>query len=153
MQEYGVKESWSKSFTFSINVKNTREFGLSWTQNRPVARLIRSFKNNNNVLLQVDTSLILYDSEKKRIRQLKIGGNEEWTDAEVYVPSLFSLNSLANSEAQRPNKRQRFNSGARFIWQRPNKRESLRGCRVENYRAKLEEICQGRLDDDPVLAV
>ncbi|KAI3896104.1 hypothetical protein MKX03_020074, partial [Papaver bracteatum] len=138
MQEYGVKESWSKSFTFSINAKNKRYFGISWTQNTPVARLIRSFKNDN-VLLQVDTSLILYDPEKKRIRQLKIGGNEELTDAEVYVPILFSLNSLANSEAQRPNKRQRFNSGARFVWQRPNKRESLRGCRVEKYRAKLEE--------------
>ncbi|KAI3890014.1 hypothetical protein MKX03_025755, partial [Papaver bracteatum] len=87
----------------------------------------------------VDTSLVLYDPENKRIRQVKVRGDEEWTDAEVYVPSLFSLKSLGSSELERPNKRQRLNSGTRFVWQRPNKRPTRRGYNVENYRTKLEE--------------
>lgn len=101
-----------------------------------------SFKNNN-VLLQVNNSLFLYDPKNKSVRQLTICGAEEWTDAEIYVPNLVSLNSDSSREWERAKRRRPFKYGTSFVWQRPNKRQPAREYKVENFRAKLEEICQG----------
>ncbi|XP_026424593.1 uncharacterized protein LOC113320912 [Papaver somniferum] len=119
------------------------EFNRSFDgDNTPCARLIQSFKNNN-VLLQVNNSLFLYDPKNKSVRQLTICGAEEWTDAEIYVPNLVSLNSDSSREWERVKRRQPFKYGTSFVWQRPNKRQPAREYKVENFRAKLEEICQG----------
>ncbi|KAI3924200.1 hypothetical protein MKW98_032401 [Papaver atlanticum] len=106
----------------------------------PIKSLIR-FKSIIN--------LVLYDRKNKSVRQLTIRGAEEWTDAEIYVPNLVSLNSDSSREWDRAKRRRPFKYGTSFVWQRPNKRQPAREYKVEN----LEQSWKKFVKDDPVLAV
>ncbi|XP_026377524.1 F-box/kelch-repeat protein At3g06240-like [Papaver somniferum] len=61
MQEYGVRQSWTKTFTINGGAI-TKAFYLS---------LKWSF-SNNKIILQCDDKLILYDSKNRRYRKLAV---------------------------------------------------------------------------------
>ncbi|XP_026377520.1 F-box/kelch-repeat protein At3g23880-like [Papaver somniferum] len=82
MQEYGVRESWTKSFTINGDtVTRSLYLSLEW-----------SF-SNNKILLHCDDKLILYDPKNGRYRKLAVVQIDTCTDAVKYVASHVSLNS------------------------------------------------------------
>ncbi|KAI3955572.1 hypothetical protein MKX01_034894 [Papaver californicum] len=95
MQEYGVRESWSKSFTITEEtITKTFYLRLKW-----------NFVDNR-ILLQGDDKLILYDPKSDRYR--KLTDCESNMDAVNYVTSLVSLNSGRYFKQRKNKKRKRW---------------------------------------------
>ncbi|XP_026444005.1 F-box protein CPR1-like [Papaver somniferum] len=83
MQEYGVKESWTKRFT-------TTEDSIIETS---TLRVISDFQDGS-ILFSTDDSLVYYDPNRKRgTRKLRIPGTGRLKGAEKCIGSLVSLGS------------------------------------------------------------
>ncbi|XP_026378963.1 F-box protein CPR1-like [Papaver somniferum] len=95
MQEYGVRDSWTKSFTIiDESITKTCSLSLKW-----------NFVDNR-ILLQADDKLILYDPKSERCR--KLTDCESNKDAVNYVTSLVSLNSGRYFKQRKTKKRKRW---------------------------------------------
>ncbi|XP_026407561.1 uncharacterized protein LOC113302819 [Papaver somniferum] len=105
MQEYGVRESWNKSFTITEETI-TKSFYL---------RLKWSFENNM-ILLQGDDKLILYDPKSEGYWKLAVC--ETNSDAVNYVTSLVSLNSgtYLNQMGNNKNSEDIKKAGRDYCW-------------------------------------
>ncbi|XP_026378977.1 F-box/kelch-repeat protein At3g06240-like [Papaver somniferum] len=83
MQEYGVKESWTKRFTI------TEESIVDTI----ALRVICDFQNGA-ILFSTDDSLVYYDPSPERgTRKLRILGTDDLEGAEKCISSIVSLNS------------------------------------------------------------
>lgn len=82
MQDYGVRESWTKRFIFNHErIVNTNYL-----------RLMRYFKNGQ-ILLNDCGNLVIYDMKHSSVREPNNFRSLTFYDADNYVESLVSLNS------------------------------------------------------------
>ncbi|XP_026408229.1 F-box/kelch-repeat protein At3g06240-like [Papaver somniferum] len=82
MQDYGVRESWTKQFTC------TR---LSLTR-RLLCKPIWCLESGE-ILIQTDQDLVLYDQRNNTTRNVRICGDTMGSNLETYVESIVSLKS------------------------------------------------------------
>nr|DAD20306.1 TPA_asm: hypothetical protein HUJ06_021769 [Nelumbo nucifera] len=96
MNEYGVKESWSRQFSIA-QPSVIRSFEYL----RPLC-----FSKNGELLLEQDNNrLVLYDSKSERARVLRIHGIPDWFETEIFVGSLIPLSGRDGALKQKKAKR------------------------------------------------
>ncbi|KAI3971283.1 hypothetical protein MKW92_042233 [Papaver armeniacum] len=84
MKEYGTRDSWTKLFTI-LQPTDIRSFEY--------ARPLKLFKNGE-VLLEKDSQKMgIYDQKHLRVRSHAVRGISRWSETEIYVKSLVSVNS------------------------------------------------------------
>lgn len=84
MKEYGVIESWTKIVTI-LQPDVVQSF---WH-----VRPLKWFKNLQILLEKDESSLLLYDPESHKARDLTVNGVSKWLYAEIFVKSLVVVNS------------------------------------------------------------
>ncbi|XP_026377556.1 F-box/kelch-repeat protein At3g06240-like [Papaver somniferum] len=94
MQEYGVKESWTKKFT--ITQKSITETGR--------LKIVCEFQNNE-IIFDTDTCLVYYDPNNNIDKRLRIHGASMYQGVEQYVTSIVTLGSGTYVEKPKTRKR------------------------------------------------
>ncbi|XP_026377944.1 F-box/kelch-repeat protein At3g06240-like [Papaver somniferum] len=81
MQEYGVKDSWSRHFSVTLRSVDDSLLRTMW-----------SFRNGK-ILLKTSSGLVLYDPKNASTRETYIRHQMLGGELKIYVESLVSLNS------------------------------------------------------------
>ncbi|CAL5344396.1 unnamed protein product [Camellia sinensis] len=95
MNDYGVKESWTKLFSIAQpQVIGSFEF---------VTPLAYSNSGREVLLVQDNKKLIWYDLEHKKVKNIKIHGLPEYFEKEICVESLVPLKGRGETNRKKQN--------------------------------------------------
>ncbi|XP_042508938.1 F-box protein CPR1-like isoform X2 [Macadamia integrifolia] len=110
MKEYGVRDSWLKQFSIE-----QPDVISSFMFVRPIC-----YSKNGDVILDKDSEapLLLYDSLRERVRNLRIRGAPDRMETEICVGSLVPLNAKDGTEQPAMMKKHRKHKKRRFMEQR-----------------------------------